>query len=104
VRPRLAFDSLLPHFGARIPACLAPESAAEPTPLAQDYAHSPRDTPQGPLLYPSLPPISHFISLNRELPFSPRHARAFAYRGGVLVVSTHNDRAALQLAFIDVAD
>lgn len=38
------------------------------------------------------------------LPFSPRHARAFAYRGGVLLVSTHNDEGTLRLALIDLAE
>ena len=39
-----------------------------------------------------------------ELPFSPRHARAFAYRGGVLLVSTHDPEPVMRLAFVDVTE
>ncbi|MBO6939772.1 MAG: hypothetical protein JJ863_32675 [Deltaproteobacteria bacterium] len=50
------------------------------------------------------PESDQWETLAPELPFSPRHARAFAYRGGVLLVSTHNEDGALRLAFIDVAE
>lgn len=50
------------------------------------------------------PEDDRWSTAEAELPFSPRHARAFAYRGGVLVVSTHNDEGLLRLAFIDVAE
>ena len=50
------------------------------------------------------PESDEWEALGTELPFSPRHARAFAYRGGVLVVSTHDEGGRMRLALIDVAE
>ncbi|HJL49993.1 MAG TPA: hypothetical protein RMG45_29295, partial [Polyangiaceae bacterium LLY-WYZ-15_(1-7)] len=41
-------------------------------------------------------------TLEAELPFTPKHARAFAHRGGVLVVSTHVEEDVIRLAFLDL--
>ncbi|MBX3246971.1 MAG: hypothetical protein KF901_07305 [Myxococcales bacterium] len=37
-----------------------------------------------------------------ELPFTPKHAQAFAWNGRLLVVSTHSEDAALRLALLDL--
>ena len=37
------------------------------------------------------------------LPFAPRHARAFAYRDRLLVVSTHDEAPVLRIAVLDLS-
>ncbi|MEM9066909.1 MAG: hypothetical protein AAGE52_00345 [Myxococcota bacterium] len=50
------------------------------------------------------PATNRWRALETELPFTPKHAQAFDYHGGLLVVSTHNDERRLRLAFIPVAE
>ena len=48
------------------------------------------------------PETNDWRRLEEEIPFTPKHAQAFAYHGRLLVVSTHNEEGRLRLAWIDV--
>ncbi len=48
------------------------------------------------------PEANSWRRLETEIPFTPKHAQAFAYNGRLLVVSTHNEEGRLRLAWIDV--